>query len=166
VTVTGLVADRDWKLDSQRPRLGCVPPLILATVLLIAPTGDFPVFRGIVERLKGTKLENGKYFLGFKRKLNDERSHRKYFVVQFKNGGLRGVTPDPHDPLRFHEQIVQSDDGLHWQSQDGSDTLLISKIQQSKMDRAGSAKTTNKADPGRFVKKQTFVRMISWGEDE
>jgi DNA invertase Pin-like site-specific DNA recombinase/biopolymer transport protein ExbD len=43
--------------------------------------------------------------------LNHEWEHRRYFLIEFKDGTARAVYPDPNDPTQFAEQITSGDDG-------------------------------------------------------
>jgi hypothetical protein len=41
--------------------------------------------------------------------LNHEWEHRRYFLLEFKDGSARAVYPDPNDPMQFAEQITSED---------------------------------------------------------
>jgi DNA invertase Pin-like site-specific DNA recombinase len=41
--------------------------------------------------------------------LDAEWEHRRYFLLQFKDGSARAVYPDPNDPLQFAQQITSAD---------------------------------------------------------
>jgi DNA invertase Pin-like site-specific DNA recombinase len=41
--------------------------------------------------------------------LNHEWEHRRYFLLEFKDGSARAVYPDPNDPMQFAEQITSAD---------------------------------------------------------
>jgi DNA invertase Pin-like site-specific DNA recombinase len=41
--------------------------------------------------------------------LNHEWEHRRYFMLEFKDGSARAVYPDPNDPMQFAEQITSVD---------------------------------------------------------
>jgi DNA invertase Pin-like site-specific DNA recombinase len=76
-------------------------------VVRVATIGDVPRTRKVIDFLSG---QDGVDALleDFKRRLNDERTTRRYFTVVFRNGGMRVVYPDPDDPTKFTEQLTSS----------------------------------------------------------
>jgi hypothetical protein len=75
----------------------------------IAPAGHVPRFERILEFLRGQE-DAERFVEHFRKLLGEERTKRRYFSILFSSGDVRVVYPDPHDPARFAEQIVSSDE--------------------------------------------------------
>jgi hypothetical protein len=61
----------------------------------------------------------------FQRQEEDPRHARPFFTVGFRDGRIRIVYPDPHDPLRFDEQIYHSSGALVRLEAAGKETELF-----------------------------------------
>jgi DNA invertase Pin-like site-specific DNA recombinase len=79
----------------------------LVHTILVAPAGGAPLIQKTIDFLE--HQEDAEDVLEHARqRLEDERSGRRYFLVAFANGDMRGVYPDPDDPTRFTEQFTSS----------------------------------------------------------
>jgi DNA invertase Pin-like site-specific DNA recombinase len=79
----------------------------LVTDIYIAPVGSAPLTRRAIEYLRQRAPEaSAEAIANLMARLNEEREHRRYFLVGFKDGTLRGVLLSSDDPLQFEAQIV------------------------------------------------------------
>ena len=79
----------------------------LVHTILVAPAGGVPQIQKTIDFLE--HQEDAEDVLEHARqRLKDKRSGRRYFLVAFANGDVRGVYPDPDDPTRFTEQFTSS----------------------------------------------------------
>jgi hypothetical protein len=79
----------------------------LIDVILVAPAGDAPKILANAEELKA---KAGADWADVVRHLIDsaraEQNARAYFSIGFKDGSVRAVTPNPDNPLEYHQQIT------------------------------------------------------------
>jgi len=79
----------------------------------VAPLGDAPRVNRSIEFLLKENLDGGADVIEYlRRSLVGRGEHRRYFVVGFKDGTVRGVYPSMHDPLTYEEQVLHSGSAL------------------------------------------------------
>jgi hypothetical protein len=69
---------------------------------------------------------------------HDEREGRPLFSVAFRDGRIRIIFPDPTDPLRFEEQLVDGKGGLTRLHPDGVESKLFPKSDVNHDDFCGA----------------------------
>jgi hypothetical protein len=100
----------------------------LVHTILVAPAGGAPLIQKTIDFL--ADQEGAEDVLEHARqRLEDERSGRRYFLVAFANGDMRGVFPDPDDPTRFTEQFTSSSEmGLVEEYPDHSEQIFPPRL--------------------------------------
>ena len=81
----------------------------LVSDIFVAPLGSAPLTRKSIKFLKKNHPVDGLDVAEhLKSQLAQERENRRYFLIGFKDGTVRGVYPEQGDPLEFEEQVVAS----------------------------------------------------------
>ena len=98
----------------------------LVSDIFVAPLGSAPLTRKSIKFLKKNHPVDGLDVAEhLKSKLAEERENRRYFLIGFKDGTVRGVYPEQGDPLEFEEQIISSEEaGIMRMTTNGEETIV------------------------------------------
>ncbi len=77
----------------------------LVETLIVAPLGDRPKTKKVIEHLKGEAAADD-VIAHLTDRLNSKKDDRRYFAVGFRNGTVRAVYPSDADPLKYHQQVI------------------------------------------------------------
>jgi DNA invertase Pin-like site-specific DNA recombinase len=98
----------------------------LVSDIFVAPLGSAPLTRKSIEFLeKNHPVDGLDVAEHLTSKLAEERENRRYFLIGFKDGTVRGVYPEQGDPLEFEEQIISSEEaGIMRMTTNGEETIV------------------------------------------
>lgn len=115
--------DETYRLRSQlSSRLRSI-----VTNLFVAPAGHAPRTKRTIDWLS-TQAGAEDVVAHLEKRLHDESEHGKYFGVQFTDGTMRMVVPDPHDPTKLDHALVSSfEEGLVRVTPEGEDQVFVSR---------------------------------------
>ena len=81
------------------------------THILIGPAGSAPSTQKAIDAI-ASEPEAGPVIDHLRRKLDEDRAHRRYFIACFSDETFRIVYPNRDDALKFEEQLISAPEGL------------------------------------------------------
>ena len=83
----------------------------IVTHILIGPAGSAPSTQKAIDAI-ASEPEAGPVIDHLRRKLDEDRAHRRYFIACFSDETFRIVYPNRDDALKFEEQLISAPEGL------------------------------------------------------